>query len=131
MRSESDALIDSAPSFDDEVSYLPYVEAYLLWRNESWPHPTPCAETFEIAVIMRQIASNYVSGPAYSKAQRRVGLTPGGNTALDPTFLEKQFARIACKAPLSSNRLYERSKADLAEEKQSANMHRCAAAPAS
>ena len=75
MRREFDALIDSAPSFDDEVSYLPYVEAYLLWRNESWPHPSPCAETFEIAVLMHQIASNYVSGPAYSMAQRRVGLT--------------------------------------------------------
>ncbi len=75
MRREFDALIDSAPSFADQVSYLPYVEAYLLWRNENWPHPSPCAETFEIAVIMRQIASNYVSGPAYSKAQRRVGLT--------------------------------------------------------
>ena len=73
MRREFDALIDSAPSFDDVVSYLPYVEAYLLWRNERWPHPSPCADTFEIAVIMRLIASNYVSGPAYSKVQRRVG----------------------------------------------------------
>ena len=74
-----DALIEAGQIILSRADFRSYIESYFAWREDLWAQMSHCAEVFEIALLMNQIASNQVGRAALDRALQVEGLSTKAN----------------------------------------------------
>ena len=79
MRPGFDALIERGQIIQSRADFSAYIKRYFAWREDLRVQMPHCAEIFEIALLMNQIASNQVARAALDRALQVEGLSTKEN----------------------------------------------------
>ncbi|MYD10357.1 MAG: hypothetical protein F4X02_09980 [Chloroflexi bacterium] len=79
MRPGFDALIERGRIMQTRADYSATIESYFAWREDLRLQMPHCAELFEIALLMNQIASNQVARAVLDRALQIEGLSTKAN----------------------------------------------------
>ena len=108
MRPRFDALIASGQIIQTRADFNAYIKSYFAWREDLRVETPHCAEIFEIALLMNQIASNQVARAALDRALQVEGLSTKENPVVFEEYGEGNLPdQLTARIEMTQAELYD------------------------